>query len=431
MRPNLSFEQAPPLDVPLRFFASACLFGLLTALLLIWAPGEDAGGGFGHRWSPPVLAATHLVTTGFMLHIMLGALFQLTPVAVGANVWRPRLVATWTHLFACLATLVLSGAFLWGTAGYALATVLFVLALVPCIVALLAALMRSGAHGEMRSALWLALLALAFTVALGALLALVRGGQAAVGWSLFTPLHIFAGWLGWGLVLLAGVSYQVVPMFQITPPYPQRFRSLFVPAVIALLVLATVAHGLLDSAPLVAVWLARAATLGGCAAVVTWAVVTWRLQNRRRRARMDVSLRLWRLSLASFAGAAVLAALLEFVWLPPATAVSLGVLVLIGGFVSVMSAMLYKIVPFLIWLHLQKLGAAPLTMYEIISEPAMRRHAIAHAVALLLGLLLPWWPALQVPTGLAALLAFALLGGNLAQAVWRYQRARRGMAAEA
>ena len=220
-------------------------------------------------------------------------------------------------------------------------------------------------------------------------------------------------------------------MFQITPPYPQRFRSLFVPAVIALLVLATVAHGLLDSAPLVAVWLARAATLGGCAAVVTWAVVTWRLQNRRRRARMDVSLRLWRLSLASFAGAAVLAALLEFVWLPPATAVSLGVLGLIGGFASVMSAMLYKIVPFLIWLHLQKLGAAPLTMYEIISEPAMRRHAIAHAVALLLGLLLPWWPALQVPTGLAALLAFALLGGNLAQAVWRYQRARRGMAAEA
>ena len=91
MRPNLSFEQAPPLDVPLRFFASACLFGLLAALLLILAPGEAAGGGFGHRWSPPVLAATHLVTTGFMLHIMLGALFQLTPVAVGAHLHRRHL----------------------------------------------------------------------------------------------------------------------------------------------------------------------------------------------------------------------------------------------------------------------------------------------------------------------------------------------------
>ena len=122
---------------------------------------------------------------------------------------------------------------------------------------------------------------------------------------------------------------------------------------------------------------------------------------------------------------ALLVALLEFVWLPPATAVSLGVLVLFGGFVSVMSAMLYKIVPFLIWLHLQKLGAAPLTMYEIITEPAMRRHAIAHAVALLLGLLLPWWSALQVPTGLAMLIAFALLSFNLAQAVWRYWRARK------
>jgi hypothetical protein len=44
----------------------------------VWA----GPGAVGSRWTAPVLAATHLLTLGFMAHAMLGALLQLLPVAL-------------------------------------------------------------------------------------------------------------------------------------------------------------------------------------------------------------------------------------------------------------------------------------------------------------------------------------------------------------
>jgi hypothetical protein len=37
------------------------------------------------------LALTHLITVGFMLQVMLGAMIQILPVVAGANISRPLL----------------------------------------------------------------------------------------------------------------------------------------------------------------------------------------------------------------------------------------------------------------------------------------------------------------------------------------------------
>ncbi|MBL8479765.1 MAG: hypothetical protein JNK59_10695, partial [Sterolibacteriaceae bacterium] len=103
MHPNLSFDQAPPISVPYRFFLTAPWFGMLAGLLLAWSGGD----GLGSRWTPEVLALTHLAGAGFMLQAMSGALFQFIPVAVGGNVWRPRLVANVIHPLLVLAALLL------------------------------------------------------------------------------------------------------------------------------------------------------------------------------------------------------------------------------------------------------------------------------------------------------------------------------------
>ena len=70
MQALLSFDKAPPFAAPLRFFLTAPLFALLAGALLL-VEGE---GMFASRWTPGLLAATHLVTVGFMLQVMLGAL---------------------------------------------------------------------------------------------------------------------------------------------------------------------------------------------------------------------------------------------------------------------------------------------------------------------------------------------------------------------
>ena len=70
MQALLSYDRSPPIAAPFRFFLTAPAFGILAGVLLIWA-GPNA---FLSRWTSEALALTHLVTAGFMLQAMLGAL---------------------------------------------------------------------------------------------------------------------------------------------------------------------------------------------------------------------------------------------------------------------------------------------------------------------------------------------------------------------
>ena len=108
MHPNLSFEQAPPISVPFRFFLTAPWFGVATGLLL----SIEGAPMLASRWMPGALASTHLLVVGFMLQAMCGALLQFVPVVVGGNVWRARLVAGIVHPVLVVAAILLSGAFL-------------------------------------------------------------------------------------------------------------------------------------------------------------------------------------------------------------------------------------------------------------------------------------------------------------------------------
>src|SRR5574340_1841803 len=94
MAASLSFDQAPPVSGPARFFLTAPLFGIAAGFLL----ALNDGGLFDSRWQPAALALTHLMTLGFMLLTLCGALLQILPVASGANVWRPRVVAWIVHV---------------------------------------------------------------------------------------------------------------------------------------------------------------------------------------------------------------------------------------------------------------------------------------------------------------------------------------------
>ena len=76
-------------------------------------------------------------------------------------------------------------------------------------------------------AMRLAALMLAATVLLG----LILLSNHAFGWWLqaretLADLHLTWGLLGWVGILIVGVAYQVVPMFQLTPAYPAKAHAL-------------------------------------------------------------------------------------------------------------------------------------------------------------------------------------------------------------
>ena len=114
----------------------------------------------------------------------------------------------------------------------------------------------------------------------------------------------------------------------------------------------------------------------------------------------------------------------------------LGVLLLCGFAWSVVNGMLYKIVPFLAWFHLQNkmLEGATMTMVrvpnmkQIIPDVDARRQLRVHLGALLLLL-----GAVVVPiafvhaAALAFFISFALLAGNVVTASRIYYRHLRQM----
>ena len=61
---GLSLDQAPPVSVPLRFFLTAPLFGIVASVLMLISGPEI----FVNRWSPSMVALTHLLTLGFIFH---------------------------------------------------------------------------------------------------------------------------------------------------------------------------------------------------------------------------------------------------------------------------------------------------------------------------------------------------------------------------
>lgn len=425
MQNTLSFAQAPPISVPYRFFLTAPLFGVAAGLMLAWL-GPAA---LASRWTPGALALTHLIVAGFMLQAMCGALLQFVAVVAGANIWRPRLVAAVVHPLITAGAVLLAMAFLSAQQLlFLLAALVFTIALGFFLTVMAIALLRTPARGMSIHVLRLAVFGLLVTVVFGVVLTATLGGLQSV-WSVFTlvDIHVVWGLGGWALMLVIGVSFLVVPMFQLTPAYPIWLTRLAPAGLLAVLGLWSLQ--LLPGAGHAPAW-HKGLLLAGMLLAGLYAVATLWLQSRRRRLKTDVTFIYWRGAMLALLGLAASWLLLQA--LPPLGSHAraplwLGVLALSGVFLSVITGMLYKIMPFLNWLHLQQAGgtAVPVpNMKQMIPQRAMRAQMLLHFAALVLLLAAVLWPALALPAGLTFSASCLWLEWNLASAVRVYARCR-------
>ena len=427
MRADLSLQQSPPFSVPARFLVSAPLFGLIAALILLWHGPEV----INNRWTPEILAVTHFLTLGFLAMSMMGAMMQLMPVLMGMVIPRPVLFSSFVHTPLFLGSLCLGLAWLLQIKPLFIVAVIL-LGLSFSIFTTVAAdrLLRSASRHATRGMMLLALLSLLITVTLGIYLSLGYGWPGLPLARQLTNLHLSWGLLGWVLLLIIAVAYQVIPMFQITDEYPalhQRWLGWVVFFAIAGLSLNYI-WPTARTADMLTIFFVT--TLACC--LLVFSLTTLWVLHKRRRQLPDTTMNFWKLAMSSLL-------LLLSLWTISALfnvdlpIFLLPVLMIHGFAMTTVNGMMYKIIPFIIWLHLsvhnknlRKTGERGSQvkvphMRKIIPEAAGLWQFRFHLVSLALLILATIWPLwFYYPATLMFAVAQLFLLFNLLKAVHFY-----------
>ncbi|MDP2762716.1 MAG: hypothetical protein Q8O64_20340 [Sideroxyarcus sp.] len=415
---SLSTDQSPPISIPLSFFAVAPVFLVLAAVMLALGNGNP----FTDRHAPALLAATHCITLGFMASVMLGATQQILPVLVGSKMPASRLVAIFSLFPLLVGTLSLCAGFMLGQPSLLnLAWPLLGITFLTFIGASLVSLARAAARNDTRTAILLSIISLALAATLGVVLAWGYATGASIPYVELATAHIGLSLGGWVMLLIVGVSYQVVPMFQLTPNYPKWLTALLAPAIFTIL-LSAAALLLVGPYPH---WIAVFTECLFWLLAVGFAAITLKLQRQRRRRVPDATLSFFRLGMISLLCGALfsLASLLHptaDTYLRTLSAMAF----LIGFALSVTIGMLYKIIPFLVWFHLFRGGmkSGVPNMKQIIPEAWMWWHYRLHLGTLLAVICAPFWIVAAWAVMLGLLLQGLLLGTAVFTAIAVYRK---------
>jgi len=410
---GLSLDQAPPISVVMRFFLTVPVFGILLCCVLLVDPYAVVTPAH-----PLSLTAIHLMFLGVITMAMIGALFQMQSVLGGRPIPSAAGNALLIHLFLTIGILSLAGAFAFNAAVLFIMASVFLGASILYSANLILPLLFGGVTHETLRGMRLALIALSFTAVLGVVMATsYANGVFSSMHEALRFSHYSLGLIGWIAALIIAVAFQVIEMFYVTPPYSIWCkRNVF--RIIALsLVLKMI--WLFSSLPFVWVFdLVMGALLLGF--IVT---TLKRLKIRKRRV-SDVSIWFW------IAGMVLLFVSINlyaaFIW-NGAVELQRASLIAFALFsLSIILGMMGKIVPFLVWFHLNSAGYMDTPIMSNII-PSQRAKAlfclfVLTAIAALSG---GFFPDLLILSALAGGAMFTLLLLSHVKALTLYRHTLR------
>jgi hypothetical protein len=419
----LNYELSPNPATIFGCMLPAPWLGAMAGLLLAFGPLD----GFPHRFSALNLALVHCLALGMLAPIMIGALFQMFPVIAGENVSGSRFIAPFVAIGSATIAIGLSVGFISHLAiGFIIAMGVATVLYGAVFVALIVTVFKVNIVDATTRSLCLAPLALACVVGLGIVLAGTFAGWWSINLPYFLNMHVAWGSVAWLASLILGVASTVVPMFWQTKR-PNKLWQRYVPWVLwpALLLLPF---------SLFFPVLTQASIQLSCVLIALFSsIALYEIWHAKRH--FDPAWPLWLVCAASWLLAALLTSILSglYDFIPDYWQVIMpwwiGCLVLVGGAVFPVNAMLGKIIPFLIFHHLRRqipLGIRVPTMQAILPVQRLKWQARIACFTLLLLLSLPALPEkMRIVAGLSFALSQTLLGSFLLMSLFRYRHELR------
>ena len=408
---GLSLDQAPPITVVFRFFLLGSLFGILSGVSLFVYQTD-----IFNTSSIAAVTFTHLLTLGVMLSSMFAALFQMLPVISGIKLSSPLKKANLLLYPFTLGTIALLLGFNFPNMKwlFLIAALLLSFAILTAITPMLKALLKLQNHTPSSKGMGIALLSLGIIVFLALYLLSTLSG--IIEGTLYTQIktaHYSFGLFGWVALLILSISFQVIEMFYVTPPYPDlvsRYLPLTLFTVLILSTFISLFHA--------NIWIVSNIIL--VLLLTLYVLLTLRRLSQKKRPLSDATVWFWRLGLS-----ALLLSLLSYLLQILTTLEILKPLsyIFFASFaLSILFAMFYKIVPFLTWFHLSSQGyfSAPM-MHEIIHPKTAKKHLYIHLATVVTFVLSLFMPLFIFLAGVLTVLSFTWMAYQLIHANKRYK----------
>jgi len=367
---GLSLDQAPPFSVVLRFFFSGGLFGVLASILILFF-GTDIFDASSYK----ALIVTHSFTLGVMLSFMFGALFQMLPVIAGVKLSNPIQKANLLQYPFVVGTLSL----LLGFVNYnhtllLLAVTLLGGSILYIVYMMLVQLLKLQNHSASSKGMSVSLVSLGMVVLLALLMVLELVGVGSLNYSVLKSTHFSFGLFGWISLLIISISFQVIEMFYVTPPYP-KVVSKYLPFVLFGIVVLSFVLQMFG----VAIWSFVSSLIA--LILISYASLTLYRLTQRKRPLADATVWFWRVGMSSLILSMFAFLITTFSHID--VVYSFSYITFASFALSIVFAMFYKIVPFLTWFHLNSQGylMAPM-MHEVIHPKSAMKHLYIHLASL-------------------------------------------------
>lgn len=339
----LTGVESPPFRLPGSHFAAALFFLVLGGAGLVLAAPDLAAGSF---LSPRVTGVTHLFTLGWITLSIMGALYQLLPVALMKEVRWPGVAQATLALHAPGLLLFVAGLLLQRPPWTVLGASLLALAIL-AFCANLAATLRSAPRRDMTWwALALADAFLVLTVILGvALAANLRWPYMGAARITALGTHLHVALVGWVFLVMVGVGQRLLPMFLLSHDADER------PGRWAVGLLASGAGLLFALHHTPGTWARQLPAALMLAGVVAFLAQAREFYRARRRPALDAGMRSVAAALMILGAGAVMGSALAVVGFGRPNLATAYVATLVLGISLFVAAHYYKIVPFLVWYH--------------------------------------------------------------------------------
>jgi len=407
---GLSLDQSPPFFSSGRFFLTAPLFIILAGLVLVFKDISLV------RSNPEVVTLVHLFTLGVFTMVMFGAIQQMLPVLAGAQLPKANLISKISHVFLLVGTLLFALGFLGGMTPlvmYSAATLLllsFMLVLGGSAYAILTVEKTSPTVRAMS----LAIIAGLITSVLGFWMMQNYVGEYNASHSSIMFVHMVVGIFGFAGILIIGVAFKIIPMFYVAPGFKNFCKGWVANLIvvgIAMWAMFTMVWPSLQ-------WIAILVLTTFFTAFSTTIILKL---NKRRRPISDITVWYWRVAGVSlFVGMFVI---MVNGWIDQDLDVYVAALIGGGFLLSILTGMLYKIVPFLVWFHLNAKGHFEIpTMREMLDKKMANTQFVLHLLALVFLMLGVTFPLALKASGLFFVFSGLLIFLNLMKSVRVYNK---------